>query len=128
MKNLESLSLSALVARFNECAPAEKQVKKFRDKATAIKRVSEVCGKKATPSKAEKPATKRTMAQFHAERVAEKRSLKITVLVEGNPKRGTAAQRFSLYKNGMTVGKYIERGGQLRDVTWDAKQGWISVD
>jgi hypothetical protein len=26
------------------------------------------------------------------------------------------------------VGKYIELGGQLRDVTWDAKMGFISAE
>jgi hypothetical protein len=132
MSNLNALSLSALVARFNECAPKDKQVKKFRDKATAVKRVTEMCGKKASAStraakQSSEKAEKLSMAEFHAQRVAAKRNLTITVLVEGNPKKGTAAKRYDLYRDGMTVGEYIKKGGQLRDVTWDAKQGWISV-
>lgn len=119
MSTLETLSLSALVQKFNACVGKDKQVKKFRDKATAIRRVQEVL-------KTTKPA-KRSMQEFHAERVAQTRSLKITVLCKDNPKRGSAATRYSLYKTGMTVGEYIKLGGQLRDVTWDAKQGWITV-
>lgn len=52
----------------------------------------------------------------------------ITVLHKGeNPKRGTAAERYALYRNGMTVAAYIAAGGQRRDVVWDQHQGWISV-
>lgn len=46
-----------------------------------------------------------------------------------NPKRpnSEAAERFNLYKNGMTVGEYIAAGGRQRDVTWDVKQGYIRI-
>lgn len=51
----------------------------------------------------------------------------ITVLAKDNPKRGGAAERFALYKNGMTVDKYIAAGGKRADVNWDAAQGFIKV-
>lgn len=52
----------------------------------------------------------------------------ITVVHKGeNPKKSTAADRFALYRSGMTVAAYIAAGGQRRDVVWDQHQGWISV-
>lgn len=121
IKNLETLSSKELVELFNKYA--DKPVKKFADRATAIKRVQAVLPKK------NEPKVKKIGAASDAAitRKAENRARKITILVEGNPKRGTAAKRYDLYKNGMTVGKYIELGGQLRDVTWDEKMGWIST-
>lgn len=52
---------------------------------------------------------------------------KIKVLAKENPKRGSAAERFALYKNGMTVDEYIAAGGTRADVNWDTKQGFIEV-
>lgn len=52
----------------------------------------------------------------------------ITIVHKGeNPKRGTAADRYDLYRNGMTVAAYIAAGGQRRDVVWDQKMGWIKT-
>ena len=118
--DLSNLSTKELVELFNKYS--DKPVKKFADRATALKRTAAVLPKKSEPkNKAPKGAAQ-------AETMAANRARKITILVEGNPKRGTAAERYNLYKNGMTVGKYIELGGQLRDVTWDAKHGWISAE
>jgi hypothetical protein len=54
-----------------------------------------------------------------------------------NPKRRDAARRFSLYKNGMTVGQYLEAAkkatppisGALAnaDIRWDVAAGFITV-
>jgi hypothetical protein len=79
----------------------------------------------AAKPKASKPkatnATPRGKALFTEDGV-------ITVKHKGeNPKRGTAAERFELYRSGMTVAAYILSGGQRRDVVWDQHQGWISV-
>lgn len=57
---------------------------------------------------------------------------KITILAEENPRRGAAAERFKLYKNGMTVATYCEKfeGGRseaLVHLRWDAKHGHIKV-
>jgi len=118
--DLSNLSTKELVELFNKYS--DKPVKKFADRATALKRTAAVLPKKSEPK------NKAPKGEAQAETMAANRARKITILVEGNPKRGTAAERYNLYKNGMTVGKYIELGGQLRDVTWDAKQGWISAE
>jgi hypothetical protein len=54
--------------------------------------------------------------------------MKITVLVGGNPKRGTAAARFDLYAKNNTVEKYLAAGGQIADLRWDSKQNFIKVE
>jgi len=121
IKNLEALSSKELVELFNKYS--DKPVKKFADRATALKRVAAVLPVKNEPKvKQVKGSDTAAIAKKEANR-----DRKITILVEGNPKKGTAATRYDLYKNGMTVGKYIELGGQLRDVTWDCAQGWISA-
>lgn len=43
----------------------------------------------------------------------------IKVLVDKNPKRGTARGRFDLYKEGMTVREYLKAGGLTRDLRAD---------
>lgn len=118
--DLSNLSTKELVELFNKYS--DKPVKKFADRATALKRTAAVLPKKSEPK------NKAPKGEAQAETMAANRARKITILVEGNPKRGTAAERYNLYKNNMTVGKYIELGGQLRDVTWDCRQGWISAE
>jgi hypothetical protein len=62
-------------------------------------------------------------------------SQKITILSEGNPKRGTAAKRFAFYKNGMTVAQYQEVMAQnegsarlaMADMRWDFVAGFINI-
>lgn len=53
----------------------------------------------------------------------------LRIVVSGNPKKGTAAKRFALYKDGMTIQDYVDAVGDkkqaLRDLAWDMKQGWI---
>lgn len=61
----------------------------------------------------------------------------ITVNVPANPKRRAAAVRFALYRNGMTVAKYVKAvtsrklaGGKAiayRDLSWDSKVGFITI-
>ena len=52
----------------------------------------------------------------------------ITVLV-ANPKRPSTASwdRFSLYKDGLTVGEFLSKGGRRADIAWDVKHEYISV-
>jgi hypothetical protein len=53
----------------------------------------------------------------------------ITVLAPENPKQGTAAPRFALYRTGMTVSEYMALGGLRTDVNWDSRpqNSWIKV-
>lgn len=55
------------------------------------------------------------------------REAKINVLVDENPKRGAAAERFALYAKAKTVGDYVAAGGTLADIRWDTKKGFISL-
>jgi hypothetical protein len=61
---------------------------------------------------------------------------RIRVLVDQNPKRGTARLRFALYRTGMSVGEYLDAAAEayprlayraMGDLSWDAGQGWIAV-
>lgn len=116
MINVQTAKTAELVAFYN--ANAEKAVKKFADRATAEKRVAELL-------KTLKPA--KTAKKEAGVGNADHRAKKIRVVVKGNPKFGTAAVRYELYKNGMTIEQYVLLGGQVRDVCWDAKQGWIEL-
>lgn len=53
----------------------------------------------------------------------------ITKLVSENPKRaGTAAfDRFALYRTGMKVATFFEKGGTRADLVWDTAHEFISV-
>lgn len=58
-------------------------------------------------------------------------TMRIQVLVEKNPKRGTAASRFALYRSGMTPYEYAQAVGSAeqayRDMVWDWEHGWIDI-
>jgi len=53
----------------------------------------------------------------------------ITLLSKENPKReGTKAfKKWELYKNGMTVGEYLDKGGKRSTLRWDVLHGLISI-
>lgn len=57
---------------------------------------------------------------------------KITLLVEGNPKRAgsKAAEAFANYEDGMTVGDFIQAVGKeaTSHLVYDAKHGFIKID
>jgi hypothetical protein len=56
-------------------------------------------------------------------------------LKEANPKRRKAADRFALYRNGMTVGEYIEASHKagnskalaMADIRWDQAAKFLTV-
>lgn len=52
---------------------------------------------------------------------------KIKILVDENPKRGEAAKRFAVYKNGMTVEAALEKRLTRADIRWDIKHGYIKL-
>ncbi len=54
---------------------------------------------------------------------------RIKVLAKENPKRvGSASrERFSLYRNGMSVTEFLKAGGSRADIRWDIKHGFIEV-
>jgi hypothetical protein len=56
----------------------------------------------------------------------------ITVLVDSNPKKRTAAERFDLYRSGMTVQELLDishnQTQAMNDIIWDLGKGWIKVE
>lgn len=54
---------------------------------------------------------------------------KIKMLVDKNPKReGTKAHdKWEIYRNGMTVSEYLEKGGKSHTLSWDVNHDLISV-
>lgn len=46
---------------------------------------------------------------------------------ENNPKRGGAAKRFALYREGMTVQKALDAGVNVGDISHDLKKGFIKL-
>jgi hypothetical protein len=64
----------------------------------------------------------RTSRNFNKEAV-------ITLLVDKNPKRegSKAYPRFSVYRDGISVGDFITGGGTYGDLAWDSARGFISI-
>ena len=115
-KQLSEMTSSAIVELYNSYA--DKPVKKFADKATAVKRTFAVLPQKVKPTGEAEQAEGKVDA-LHA-RV-------ITLLVAENPKRGASAQRYALYRTGMTVGEYLAAGGRSKDINWDVAREYITV-
>lgn len=64
------------------------------------------------------------------------REAQIKILVAHNPRRGTARLRFALYRDGMTVGEYLDsvvaiyprfERQAMEDLSWNSGQGWINI-
>lgn len=98
---------------------------------TVVKADPKPATAKSAPAKkapaAKKPAARGASASAGGRRLFTEDGV-ITIVHKGeNPKRGTAADRYDLYRSGMTVKAYIAAGGQRRDVVWDFRKGWITV-
>ena len=77
-----------------------------------------------TPSRKTR-STDMTEAAAKRTRINENSTIKI--LADSNPKRGKSADRFALYKDGMTVKAAKEAGVTAADITYDTNKGFISV-
>jgi hypothetical protein len=53
----------------------------------------------------------------------------VVELLRGNTKRGESQKRYAHYKNGMTVGEYVEKAGSkgMPDIRWDQEHGFIKL-
>ena len=104
---------------------AKKTTKKAGKKKVAKKVAKKTASKKAASKKtAKKTAAKKIGRPSTSDEILGK---KVKVISKTNRKRGTAAERFALYKDGMTVQAYVKAGGTVRDVKWDVKQGFIKL-
>ncbi len=52
---------------------------------------------------------------------------RITLLEEGNPKRGKSRDRFALYRDGMSVQAALSAGLRPEDLRWDHAHGFIDI-
>jgi len=174
-EDLQALKGPELVYAFNTLrlliTPQPKEVGKFADKTTAVKRVwalYEQLGTRqnaiaasdgyatapeasAVPAEQETKTETETETPIHEEAdMAAKKNVKktktpktagkggrkskfegtqkITVVAETNPKRGAAKERFAIYRSGMLVSTFFEKGGRLLDLNWDVKHGFVTVD
>lgn len=87
--------------------------------------VAKKAARKTAAAKKSTTKTDTTPARGFAE------DAKIKLLVKENPRRGAAAERFELYKDGMTVAEYSKKIGSrseaLVHLRWDVNKGHISV-
>jgi hypothetical protein len=95
-----------------------------------------------TPDKPKAKRVKKSSGHYvlyrkHVKDVTYPLTAKITVLKKDtNPKRRGAAIKFALYKDGMTVGEYIDASAAagtskrvaMADVKWDHTANFISVE
>jgi hypothetical protein len=128
--NFNTLKLNELTNQFNEMAMTAldmdlkgfKPVKKFRDLKAGVARCNELHSA-IQATKKKKPTLGRKSKL--------KDDAKISILVEENPKRGNAKQRFGLYKEGMLVSTYKDKVGDPKlaaaCIRWDVKKGFIKL-
>jgi hypothetical protein len=133
---LDALTNAQLAHVYNSAA--DRQVSKFADHSTAVKRTLAVLTEKGldfTADGATITVGPKSAAPAKAGREGDDR--KITVATDSNPKaKGSKSfKRFGLYKNGMTVGEYVAAASKLgggrrkaiRDITWDTAHGFIKL-
>jgi hypothetical protein len=121
-EDLEGLSGPELVELYNDVTG--ESLKKFSDKATAIKRIVPILEQIAPPI--EEPRPRNTGAGRKSSIHPDSR---IYLVELENPKRhgSTARAHYELYRTCGTVGKFREMGGTLADIRWDSERGYIEV-
>jgi hypothetical protein len=131
--DFNALPTAELVSTYNEMVLTAidkdikgfKVVKKFSTKAKGVARAKQLDAL-INPKKS---AVKKSSGPKFTSRGKITEDMKITVLTEGNPKRGTAAPYFDMYEDGMTVAQYCKLADPhaLLRIKWDIKKGFISV-
>lgn len=96
-------------------------------KSTKRKTKESTMATKKAAKKAVKKAAKKTNGAGRKPRIDTSKKLK--KLVDKNPRReGTHGYKsFSLISNGMTVEKYLEKGGRMNDLNWDIKHKYVEL-
>ena len=128
---LGELTNAQLAELYNQVS--DRQVTKFADHATAVKRTQMALEARGLDfSVAESGTVAPATRPQH-----EGDDRKITVVAESNPKaKGSKSEaRFALYRDGMTVGEYVlavkalgrTRRVAIRDIMWDAEHDYIKL-
>lgn len=142
-KSYEGKSLKELTDMFNSMVPKDKQVKKFKDKPTAIKRMTAAFQNPvaaANPSKKDEkqPKVPAKLAQA-ATTVAQQFKLvgrksshagkKIYKLAKENPRRPEShgAKNWEIYRDGMTYEEFIMAKGGANHLNYDLEKGYIEL-
>jgi predicted transcriptional regulator len=123
VKKPEDMTGPELVAAYNELA--DKPVKKFADRETGVKRLTELLSKKIqSPKEDSKKESTGGNQKF-----AKKDGHTLHKLVEGNPRReGTQGHAsWEALQNGMTYIEAIDAGARNRDLRWDILHGRIEI-
>lgn len=80
---------------------------------------------KQTGTKAEQQTTAATIKA----KAPTDKNARVKLLVKENPKRGASRIRYNHYRDGMTVGEYVEKAGSkgMADIRWDLEHGFIAL-
>lgn len=141
-KSYEEKSLKELAEMYNSMVPKDKQVKKFKDKATAIARMTKAFQNPlaaASPAKQEKaPKVPQKLAQA-ATIVAQQFKIvgrksshagkKIYKLVKENPRRAGSHghKNWEIYRDGMTYEEFIMAKGGANHLNYDLEHEFIAL-
>jgi acetyl/propionyl-CoA carboxylase alpha subunit len=116
---------SAEEAKRQEREAAKEAKRQEREAAKEAKRQEREAAKEAKQQ--EREAAKEASSSLGRNKFTT--SAVIKLLVNQNPKKyGAAAQRFELYRDGMTVEEALLRGVLRADLSWDTRHGFIRVE
>ena len=137
--DVKNATSKELVDFYNQHSGSTKVLAKFKDRATAEKRVSdlitahnELVGTSSKKSAAKKEAKASSSSEESSGRRGRPSSYsgkKLYPLVKDNPRReGTCGYKsFALITKGMTYEDFIAAGGRSRDLDWDVKHEHVEV-
>ena len=115
---LETHTITDLTTVYNSLVSADRQLKKFKDKATAVERLKPLLVEKL-----------REIGGRDRRKSPVAKDAVIELLAKANPKRpgSKAHERFALYRDGMTVEQAIELGLTFEDLRYDSGKAYIQV-
>ena len=144
-KSYEGKSIRELTDMYNSMVPEEKQVKKFKDKETAIKRMTEAfknpvaasSGQAAAqsekqpkvPAKLAKAATVVAQQFKLVGRKSNHAGKKIYKISKENPRRegSHGFNNWSIYRDGMTYEEFIMAKGGANHLNYDIEKGFVEL-
>ena len=141
-KSYDNKSLKELTDMYNSMVPKDKQVKKFKDKATAIARMTKAFQNPvAAPSSAKQEKAPKVPAKLAqaATTVAQQFKLvgrksnhagkKIFRISKENPRRegSHGFNNWLIYRDGMTYEEFIMAKGGANHLNYDLEKGYIEL-